>query len=362
MSRPEPPPEPGGGAADEAREGEARVSWRRAALGAVVAVVVASGVFALIGNAAGFDDVRTTLSAGAPEWLAVCFLGQIAVFLAYAKVYRAAVAFEGGPRLRTPLALRVVLGSFALTQLVAAGGAAGIAVGYWALRKLGFSRRESAVRVIGLNTAVYLVFGLLGWAAALLALLAAEAPLAMTITWLVAVPLLLVAARWFTDELRVRRWAAPAGGWLRQGLAIGVGAAWWVRRTLGTREGRSLALGGAAYWLGDMVSLWAGLKVFGAEVGPAALALAYVTGYVAQIIPLPFIATGGVDAATTFALTAVGVPLEPALLGVVAHRLFAFWLPVLPGLVLAALLPRTGRALEQAGGTRTREVDVAAAT
>jgi uncharacterized membrane protein YbhN (UPF0104 family) len=101
--------------------------------------------------------------------------------------------------------------------------------------------------------------------------------------------------------------------------------------------------------------------MFGATLGPAAPALAYATGYVAQLVPLPFVATGGVDAATTFALTAVGVPLEAALLGVVAHRLFAFWLPVLPGLVLAALLPRTGRALERAGASRRREPDVAAA-
>ena len=54
------------------------------------------------------------------------------------------------------------------------------------------------------------------------------------------------------------------------------------------------------------------------------------------------------DAATTFALTAVGVPLEQALLGVVAHRVFAFWLPLVPGLILAALLPATGRRLDEA--------------
>jgi uncharacterized membrane protein YbhN (UPF0104 family) len=343
-------------------EREPSVEWRRVLVGVVAAVLVASGVVALIGNAAGFADLRETFTRGEPEWLVVCLLGQLLVFGAYARVYRAAVAFEGGPRVSTSLALRVVLGSFALTQLVAAGGAAGIAVGYWALRKLGFERRESAVRVIGLNTLVYLVFGLFGWTAALLALLAGEAPLALTVPWLVLVPVLLVAAWWFTDEPRVRGWAAPAGGWLRRGLAIGVSAAWWVRRALRRPEGRTMAGAAALYWIGDAVSLWAGLEVFGAEVAPAALALAYATGYVAQLTPLPFVATGGVDAATTFALTAVGVPLEEALLGVVAHRLFAFWLPVIPGLVLVALLPGTGRRLERAAATRRGGVDVAAAT
>ena len=47
------------------------------------------------------------------------------------------------------------------------------------------------------------------------------------------------------------------------------------------------------------------------------------------------------DAATTFTLAAVGVPIEVALLGVVAHRVFAFWLPVIPGLWSATVLVRS---------------------
>lgn len=66
--------------------------------------------------------------------------------------------------------------------------------------------------------------------------------------------------------------------------------------------------------------------------------VAYVLGYLAQSVPIPLIATGGVDAATTFTLRAVGMPIEVALLGVVAHRVFAFWLPVIPG-VWSATVP-----------------------
>ena len=43
---------------------------------------------------------------------------------------------------------------------------------------------------------------------------------------------------------------------------------------------------------------------------------------------------------TAFLLTVVGLPLEVALLAVVAHRVFAFWIPVVPGVVLAMTLPR----------------------
>lgn len=328
---------------------EPAVAWRRVALGGTLALLVAAGVVIVIGNAAGFGALEETLQAGDPVWLLVCAAGQLVVFAGYGGVYRAAVEFEGGPRIGWALSLRVVMASFGLTQLVAAGGAAALAVTYWALRRLGFATRDAGVRLIGLNTLVYLVFGLGGFGAAVAALVTATAPLGMTLPWIVAIPAMLVAARWFSAPRRVGGWVAPARGWFRRALALGVGGAWWVRRAAGSRAaGPPLLTWAALYWLGDVASLWGALHAFGADPGLAALLLAYTTGYVAQITPLPFVATGGVDAATTFALTAVGVPLEQALVGVVAHRVFAFWLPLVPGLTLAALLPRTGRLLERA--------------
>jgi len=73
------------------------------------------------------------------------------------------------------------------------------------------------------------------------------------------------------------------------------------------------------------------------------LIAAYTTGYLVQSLPIPLIATAGVDTATTLLLRAVGVPLDLALLGVVAHRVFAFWIPVIPGSVMAFTLRRLQR-------------------
>ncbi len=339
------------------------VDWRRILLGGLLALLVGAGVVLLIGRAAGFAELDRTLREGQLAWLAVCALGQLVVFAGYAGAYRHAAAFEDGPAISTRLSLRVTMASFGLTQLIAAGGAAAMAVTYWAFRRLGFEPRAAGVRMVGLNTLVYLVFGLLGWTAALVTLLAAEAPLAMTLPWLVAIPLLLVAARWFTEARHVERWTEPGGSWLRQALAIGVGAAWWVRRALTAADGRAMLPWALCYWVGDAASLWAGVHAFGGDPALAALLLAYATGYVANSVPLPFIATGAMDAATTYALTAVGVPLEVALLAVVVHRVFAFWLPLAPGLICAALLPQTGRLLEQAATERPHDApDLAALT
>ncbi len=330
-------------------EAEPRPEWRRIALGGVLALLVGAGVVLLIGRAAGFSKLSSTLRGADPEWLAVCAAGQVVVFAGYTGVYRAAVRFEGGPEIDYRLSLRVVLASFGLTQLVAAGGAAALAITYWALRRVGNARRDALVRLIGLNTFVYFVFALIGLGAAVAALVLDTAPLAMTLPWIVIIPTLLLAARWFTAPARVAGWAQDRGGWLRRALGVGVAAAWWVRRAVSTPDGRTLAPWAVAYWGGAIASVWAGLHAFGADVSVTALVLAFTTGYAAQAIPLPFVATGGVDAAMTFALTAIGVPLEQALLGVVAYRVFAFWLPLVPALVLAAMLPATGHRLEAAG-------------
>jgi len=55
---------------------------------------------------------------------------------------------------------------------------------------------------------------------------------------------------------------------------------------------------------------------------------------------------GGVDAAMTFALHALGVPLEGALAGVIAYRFIGFWLPTIPAVWALITLPALGRTLE----------------
>jgi uncharacterized membrane protein YbhN (UPF0104 family) len=329
--------------------------WWHLVAGVAAAVVVAVLVVGGLGRVAGYADLRDAARGGDYRWLAVCAVGQTLVFAGYAGSLRSAVAADG--RFTVPLwpSVRLVLASFAATQVFAFGGVAGLAVVFWAMRKVGMDRDESAVRLIGLNTAVYLVLGALAWTSALVALLLATAPLGMTVPWLAAFPVVVLLARWFTAPRRIERWTTDDGSVARRALGTGVRAAAWVRAALVERSGRPVFAWAALYWAGDVLSLWAGLHAFGARPAVAALALAYATGYLAQSLPLPFIATGGVDAATTFLLHSVGVPLEAALAGIVAHRLFAFWLPVIPGSVFALTLPRLGTALEWAAQERATE-------
>ena len=334
-----------------------------------VAVVVTTVLVLSIGRLAGFTKLGDRLSGATWGWLGLCALGQIGVFIGYAGAFRTSVAGSGdlfgepgdigsggtdsytavggdlanrrGPRVAVWYSLKVALAGFGLTQLVAAGGAAGMAFTFWVIRRLGFSKKNAMVQLITLNTAVYFVFGGIGWLGALVGLVDPAVPKAMAVSWLAGFAAVIALALWFTQPERAAALtSAEDETRLRRALDVGVSAAARVRAFTHTADGRRLLAWSLLYWAGDLVSLWAALRAFGVTVSATALVGAYVTGYLAQSVPIPLIATGGVDAATTFTLTAVGVPIEVALLGVVAHRVFAFWLPVIPGLWSATTLVR----------------------
>ena len=363
-----------------------------------VAVIVTTVLVVSIGRLAGFTKLGDTLSGATWGWLGLCALGQIGVFVGYAGAFRASVAGSGdligepanialddtdgkpegdtstststgtgadgnpsastgadgdpgsdfasrrGPRVGVSYSLKVALAGFALTQLVAAGGAAGMAFTFWVMRRLGFSKKNAMVQLITLNTAVYFVFGGLGWLGALVGLVDPAVPKAMAVGWLAGFAAVIALALWFTQPQRKATFGADEDGpRLRRALDVGISAAARVRDCTHTSDGRRLLAWSLLYWVGDLASLWAALQAFGVTVSATAIVGAYVTGYLAQSVPIPLIATGGVDAATTFTLAAVGVPIEVALLGVVAHRVFAFWLPMIPGLWSATSLVRDER-------------------
>jgi len=336
-------------APEDVRGGQVPPGWK-AGLAVVVALLVAVGVGTLIAKAAGFSEVRDAITEADSTWFFVCFFAEVASFAAFAVVVRETFEWRHGPRMRYGLGVHVTLASLGATRVVAAAGAGGIAVMWWCFRRGGFTTRDSLVRVLGLNTLVYLVFGVGAWIAALLATLGVlgEAPLALTAPWLVVVPLCVVAARWVTDDSRRRRLDVRQGSLVRRGLAYAIAGAGWVRDVLPERAGGRSAGASAVYWAGDVVCLWAALHSVGVSLPLAELVLAYATGYVAMVLPLPLAGAGGVDAAMTFALTAVGISLAPALVGVAVYRLFGFWVPTIPALAALVLLPRAGRGLEQA--------------
>jgi uncharacterized protein (TIRG00374 family) len=168
----------------------------------------------------------------------------------------------------------------------------------------------------------------------------------LTVPWLLLVPLLAAVAIALT---RPRREGSPDAGRspIRRVLDWAISGLAWTRAVLTDRAGRRLLAVTALYWVGNLACLWAALRSVGENPTLTQLVLAFAAGHAAMILPLPLGGAGGVDAAMTYALTAVGIPLAAALVVVAVYRLFAFWVPTIPALVALFSVRRAGARLEQ---------------
>jgi uncharacterized protein (TIRG00374 family) len=71
--------------------------------------------------------------------------------------------------------------------------------------------------------------------------------------------------------------------------------------------------------------------------------MAYFVGWIGNTLPLPG-GIGGVEGGLIGAFSAFGVPVDGAVVAVLAYRAFSFWLPTLPGAVAYFQLRHTVRA------------------
>lgn len=344
---------------------------RQALLAAGLALAGSLGATALIGKLASYSRLGQVFATARPGWLVLCLAGELVAYGGYMVGYRQIAAVAGGPRLGYRTVLKVVALIFGGFVVSTAGG---LAVAYWALRRAGEGMHAALRRVVALNT---LEFGMLAVAASIAGIAILTSPPGRAAAWSsviwlavtassVALALWLSApgqaARLVCGRTRSGSLLARGRQLLRCALTDAVGGVVYVRAML--RQPRRNALGLVAfplYWAGDLLCLWAAVRAFGYALDPQALVLAYATGYIAAALPLPAGGSGGVEAATTFALHAVGTPLAPALAGVLAYRLATFWLPILPALAALPATRTLRRELARLSAERTTGPAAAAA-
>jgi uncharacterized membrane protein YbhN (UPF0104 family) len=320
-------------------------SGRRAVVGVAVAVLLVVGVGLLLARAAGFAEVRDAIASADSTWFVVCFFAQLLALSAYAEVFRGGFVWGGRPDPGFGLSAHVMLASIGATRVFAAGGVG--AVTYWCFRRARFSSDEALSRVLGFNALFYVAFGVGVWAAALVVALGlwGEAPAGFTAPWLVLVPACAVGGAFLTQPIRVERVTARRGSVLRRALAVAIAALSWVRAVPHDPGGWRMLAATVLYWAGSVACLWAALRSVGVGLPLPELLLAFAAGHAAMILPLPLGGVGGVDAALTYSLTAVGVPLALALVAVGVYRLFTFWAPTVPALAALLVVRRAGTKL-----------------
>jgi hypothetical protein len=160
---------------------------------------------------------------------------------------------------------------------------------------------------------------------------------AITLPSLMIVPCFALAI-WVTSPKRLARLSRTkrSSGWIKTSFANAVAGAGNVRSLIvNPREHGLGPVGNSLYWAGDVLCLWAALQLVGGKhITLAALVLAYASGYVLTRRALPAGGAGIVEVALTFALVGMGIRFVPALIGVLVYRLFNFWLPIVPALIL----------------------------
>ena len=300
-----------------------------------------------VAEAAGLQEVGRVTSRFDARWLVICLGAELIGYVGYVLALRNIARVDGGPQLSFALTARTVVSGFGV--YAAAHGAGGFAVDYMALRRAGLRRDQAIARVAGLGVLEYAVLAPVALVCALLLLSGSGEHVqeSMTLPWLAVIPGF-GAALWASSPKRRDRLTDPKGGRIRGSIAHAVSGLVTLR-ALCCRPVQHLPglLGVAFYWFGDIACLWAALRAFSVHVSWPALVVAYATGYVASRRSLPAGGAGVVEVLMTFALVWVGLPLAPALAGVLVYRLFNFWLPIVPALALLPSIKRLRIAYEQ---------------
>jgi uncharacterized membrane protein YbhN (UPF0104 family) len=352
---------PDAGAAGEGREPAFAGSlWRGVGSAALVALGAAAFLYFVLPQLAGLDETWRRLEHGDPWWLGLAILLELLSFAGYIVLLRAVVRTE--PPLSWRRSYQITMAGLAATRLFATGGAGGIALTAWALRRSGIAAREVVAQMTTFLVAVYAVFmaSLVICGIGLRAgILPGEAPLGLTVIPAAFAAGVIVAALALAAFVNGGRRSPRADRPRGAGRLVEAVAAFPPAIADGTRGALDLLrrrepglVGAVAWWGFDIAVLGACFAAYGDTPDVAVLVMGYFTGMLANTLPLPG-GVGAVEGGMIGAFIAFGVPGGLAIVAVLTYRLYAFWLPTVPGAIAFVQLRRSLRAEEATGEART---------
>jgi uncharacterized membrane protein YbhN (UPF0104 family) len=319
--------------------------WRK-----VAGIVVVGGcLLAILLALPGLASVRRHLAHGRPGWLVLAACFRLASALAYVLLFRAILT----PHLTRRLSYRIGMSEIGLNALLPAGGTGGLAVGGWALHRLG-----TPTRTVGERSATLFVFtsafnvgavAVLGWLGAIGVVSVAHGGAVLALTLVpalvaTAVIVLAIAARPRLAALQAAQVKYRTHGlrwWLFEAaVMVGTGAA-GALKLFSDRDPRAL-VGGLAYLLFDIAALWATIRAFHGHTRTGSLGMGYLIGQLAGDIPIPG-GIGAISGGLIGALSLYGLPVAVAIASTLAYQAIALAVPLLFGVpAFLALAPTLG--------------------
>jgi uncharacterized protein (TIRG00374 family) len=335
---------------------------------AVVLLVVA--IYVLIPRLFDLQDAIDKIGEGDPIWIVIGLLCCIAMFAAYVALFRGVIGKEV-IHLEWRESYEITMAGLAATRLFSAGGAGGILLTYWALRKAGMGRRRAICRMIAFLIVLYsvylaalVIFGIL----LRTGVLSGEAPLSGTVIPAVLAGVvigfgLLMALLPDDIEHRIERHTSGRFGRLAQRLATAPATFAQGTRTAiaSVRHPSSgaMAIGGAVgFWGANIAILWASFHAFDVAVPLGVVIQGFFLGTLANLFPFAPGGVGAVDAGLIGAFVLFGLPSAEVFAAVLTYRVIAFWLPIPPGIVAFFQLRNTVNRWEREGRDRPDRIDV----
>jgi uncharacterized protein (TIRG00374 family) len=326
----------------------------------VVVLLLLGGIYFLFPKLVGLGDSLSRLREAEAIWIAAAVGFNVLAYATYITLFKAVV---GGDvlRLRWRETYEINLAGVAATRLFSAGGAGGIALTYWALRKAGLPRRDSARRMIAFVSLQYafyplaiIVFGVL----LRTGVLNGKSSVELTIVPAAIAGLLLIAGILITLippdlERRLTRFAHSdrSRQWVRSAAKVpatlGEGFRFALSLFTHPSKGGLAVVGAAGFWAANIGILWASFHAFGVHVPLGVVVQGFFLGMVANLFPFAPAGVGAVDAGMIGAFVLFGIPQETVFPAILVFRLVSFWMPIPPGIFAFFQLRHTVHRWEQ---------------
>jgi uncharacterized membrane protein YbhN (UPF0104 family) len=310
---------------------------------AVVALVVVGIV--LLGP--GLGELRDRLGDASPGWLVAAGVLELLSTLSYVVIFRSVFCAKMSWR----LSYQIGMAEQGANSILPAGGAGGLALGAWALKRGGMSAGHIGRRSVAFflltslaNVGTLVVFALLFASG----VIDGDTNQALTYSFgaaglaaAVAVLLLpVVGHRLAPRSLLPDNAARVRVAFRHVRNAVGDG----VRDSLVLLRRRSpgVLVGSFGYMGFDIATLVACFHAFGHTPALPIIVVAYIIGQLGGLVPLPG-GIGGTEGGLIGLFALYHVPLASAAIAVLAYRALALWIPAVLGSVAFVQLRATLR-------------------
>jgi uncharacterized protein (TIRG00374 family) len=315
-------------------------------------LVSIAALYFLLPKLAGLEDTWNRIRDGSPYWMLLALVFTCGMYGGYVAMFRSVFLRAGGGRIGWRASYQITMAGLAASRIFAAGGAGGLVLQAWALRRSGMPKRRVADTTLSFLILTYFpyVVALIVCGLGLrLGILHGDAPFTLTVVPAILAAIALavgLAVALVPTDLQRR-----LDGWSRRNSRFGklaaklanapAAASAGMRDAIAhVRSGDPALLGAIAFWGFQILVLWAAFRAFGSAPPWAVLVEAFFVGMLGNLLPMPG-GVGGVEGGMIGSFAAFGVDSGLAVVAVLVFRGFTFWLPLIPGVVAYFQLRRT---------------------